>query len=110
MILRLCNESCASTVDSTGIVLLPFAAVRQINQLTRNNHTVYVSVAAINSFPDLAPLDRQTNKQSCRQEITVGTYTEKPFVCTYKQTIRSSKGEVGTYSGEYGSNRNLVPF
>ncbi len=32
--LRLCNESCASTVDSTGIVLLPLAARRRTNQHT----------------------------------------------------------------------------
>ncbi len=32
--MRFSNESCASTVNSTGIVLLPFAARRRTNQLT----------------------------------------------------------------------------
>ncbi len=70
--IALCNKSCASTVDSTGIILLPFTAWRRTNQ-----PQPYMPAATINSFSGLprprtnGQTDRQTNRHENRK-VTIG--------------------------------------
>ncbi len=66
--LCLCKESCTSTVDSTGIIWLPFAARRRTNQLSRTSHICQLPCHWLVLRP---PQTLQDNRQTENHKVTI---------------------------------------
>ncbi len=64
VIVCLCKGICACTIDSTAIAWLPFAARRQIHQLTRTSHACQLPHHWLIPRPPQTVTNAPTNRQT----------------------------------------------